>query len=195
MSSITDHLLRARAAQGAPLRHPLYAPCLPCKPENIPAFLRANARWAPFALVYNAERNKFDKVPRRADNVRANLSTARPEEWFPFSEALGAYQKHPTTVHGIGYLMNPPHGVVGVDLDRCSDMRGRPEPWAAEILREALRQGYYCERSPSGRGFRILYEGTVPEDWTNNERGLEVYGGHKPRFLTVTGHRVMEDML
>jgi primase-polymerase (primpol)-like protein len=188
--SITDQLLSARAANGGkPLQHPAEPFHLRCRPENIPAFLRSNRRWAPFKLVWNEKRAKYDKVPVRADGVEWNLSTANPARWFPFAEALGAYMKHMDVVHGIGYVMTGVHGVVGVDLDQCSDINGTPEPWAAEILHKALSLGYYVERSPSGKGFRVFYEGQA-DDWVNNERGLEVYGGNAARFLTVTGHPV-----
>ena len=186
-------LFQARRANGAPLQHPLHPPHLKCKPENIPAFLRANARWAPFALVPKRDKpGKYDKVPKRADNVKWGLTTATPELWHSFAQALGAYLNHPGVVHGVGYCLTGPHGVVGVDLDNCSDIKGTPEPWAAEILRHALSLGHYCERSIGGRGFRVLYAGETPSDWVNNARGLEVYGGHAPRFVTVTGHVLRE---
>lgn len=192
----TADILAARIIYGGPLQHPIHERPLRCQPENIPAFLRRNARWAPFALVPKPGKpGKFDKVPRHAGNIQFGLSTAKPASWFSFAEALGAYQRHAGTVHGIGYCLTGPHGIVGVDLDGCSDYVGRPTPWAAEVLREAKRRGYYVERSPSGTGFRVLYAGETPEDWTNKEAGIEVYGGHDARFLTVTGHAVREVIL
>lgn len=195
MNRIAD-ILAARIITGGPLQHPIHERPLRCQPENIPAFLRQRNRWAPFALVPKPGKpGKFDKVPRNAGNIQFGLSTAKPASWFSFAEALGAYQKHAEIVHGIGYCLTGPHGVVGVDWDGCSDIVGRPTPWAAVALREAIRRGYYVERSPSGTGFRVLYEGEIPEDWTNKEAGVEVYGGHAPRFLTVTGHAVREVIL
>lgn len=194
----TSDILAARIIYGGPLQHPIHERPLRCQPENIPAFLRQHARWAPFALVPKPGKpGKFDKVPRNARNIQFGLSTAKPASWFTFAEALGAYQKHAGIVHGIGYCMTGPHGVVGVDWDGCSDIVGRPtNPWVAEALREAKRRGLYVERSPSGTGFRVFYRGETAEDWTNKAGfEVEVYGGHCARFLTVTGCVVREVIL
>jgi primase-polymerase (primpol)-like protein len=160
-------------------------------PANIPGFLKAHSRWAPFTLQLNTRRNKYDKIPKRADNVQANLSTNAPTRWFNFDAAVEAYHRHPGVVHGVGYCLTGPHGVVGVDMDGCSDTAGKPIDWALDVLHEALARGYYCERSPSGRGFHVFYEGKS-DDWTDHDVGIEVYGGHGARFLTVTGHLITE---
>ena len=43
------------------------------------------------------------------------------------------------------------------------------------------------EVSPSGSGLRILALGKFHTDWNNHDIGIEVYSGHTPRFLTITG--------
>lgn len=150
---------------------------------RIPEALRAAARWAPWRAVWSAKRGKWDKVPARADNPAVGLSTARPEAWFTFDAALAALRRAPGLA-GIGYVMTGAHGVVCIDLDDCVDDAGEPVAWAREVI-DALAS--YTERSPGGRGFRVAVLGQVPGDWTNHERGIEVYGGHAPRFLTITG--------
>lgn len=150
---------------------------------RIPEALRAAARWAPWRALWNAKRGKWDKVPARADNPSIGLSTARPEQWFKFDAALAALKRAPGLA-GVGYVMTGPHGLVCVDLDECVDAEGDPVPWAREVI-QLLDS--YTERSPGGRGFRIAVYGQVAGDWTNHEKGIEVYGGHAPRFLTITG--------
>lgn len=153
---------------------------------GIPSALRASPRWAPWAGVWNAKRGKYDKIPRRASNHQVGLSSAEPGRWSPFDEALNSYQGHPTELAGIGYCMTGPHGIVGVDLDDCV-IDGAPAPWAEDVIK-AL--GSYTERSPSGNGYRVMGWGSTSSDWTNHDVGIEVYGGHEPRFLTITGEHL-----
>ena len=87
---------------------------------------------------------------------------------------------------GIGYLMTGGFDLVGIDLDRCVTPDGQVAPWAQEIVDTV---GSYAEVSPSGNGLRVFAGGAAVCDWTNHERGIEVYAGHTPRFLTVTGQR------
>lgn len=149
--------------------------------------LIANPRWAPWVAIWNAKRLKWDKVPRQTDNPACGLSSAKPEQWSTFEAALAAYCDDPLTLQGLGYCMTDPHGIVGVDLDNCVDDAGHPLPWAAEVIAEL---NSYTERSPSGKGFRIMCAAAIEQDWTNNERGIEVYGGHAARFLTITGQHL-----
>jgi hypothetical protein len=157
-------------------------PLRPFVGANIPDELRAQSRWAPWRAQWNDKRQKWDKIPCQANGY--GLSTAKPERWLGFDAALAAFKARPDAFAGIGYVMTGPHGLVGTDLDGCVNTDGTIEPWAAEVV-AALDS--YTEVSPSGRGLRIFTTGEVPEDWTNHEIGIEVYAGHEPRFLTVTG--------
>ncbi len=155
--------------------------------EGIPFELQAKSRWAPWVGVWNEKRHKFDKIPRRASNPGVGLSSAKPEQWSEFDVALKSYSNNQQVLSGIGYCMTGPHGIVGVDLDDCV-LDGKPNAWAAQII-QALDS--YTERSPSGNGFRVMGQGATVTDWTNHDVGIEVYGGHEPRFLTITGEHLM----
>lgn len=154
--------------------------------DGIPQALREQKRWAPWRAVWNAKRQKYDKVPHRADAPNYGISTAKPELWATFDAALAACQGHPNLFAGIGYVMTGPHGVVGTDLDNCVD-RGVIAPWAAEVVAQLAS---YTEISPSGNGLRILSFGELSADWNNHETGIEIYGGNEARFLTVTGEHL-----
>lgn len=154
--------------------------------DGIPQVLRAQKRWAPWRAVWNAKRQKYDKVPHRADAPNYGISTAKPEQWATFELALAACQAHPKLFAGIGYVMTGPHGVIGTDLDNCVD-KGVVAPWAAEVVAQLAS---YTEISPSGNGLRILSFGDLPADWNNHETGIEIYGGNEARFLTVTGEHL-----
>ena len=157
-------------------------PLRPFVGANIPPELRSRARWAPWRAQWNEKRGKWDKIPCSPSGY--GLSTAKPERWLGFDTASRALQARPEAFAGLGYVMTGPHGLVGVDLDGCVGADGTIASWAAEIV-DGLAS--YAEVSPSGNGVRIFCTGEVPEDWTNHEQGIEVYGGHEPRFLTVTG--------
>lgn len=163
------------------------AALLTLQPEHIPAALRGAPRWAPFKAPWNPKRGKFDKVP--CTRGGQGLSTARPEHWMSFEAATQAWRARPDLFAGIGYLLTGEHGVVGVDLDGCVTLGAHGgvqlEPWAAEVVREL---GGFAEVSLSGTGAHVMSLGRTGADWTNHERGIEVYAGHEPRFLTMTGH-------
>lgn len=163
-------------------------PLRPFVGANIPPELRAHARWAPWRAQWNEKRQKWDKIPCQANGY--GLSTAKPERWLTYPAALAALQARPDQFAGLGYCMTGPHGLVGTDMDGCVNADGSIEPWAREVV-DALDS--YTEVSPSGRGLRVFTLGEVPEDWTNHDIGIEVYAGHEPRFLTVTGEVISTD--
>lgn len=158
-------------------------------PAIVPSYMAEQRRWAPWRAQWSAGRGKWDKIPVRADQPEIGLSSASPERWTTLEAALAACRKHPDITAGIGFCLTGLRGVVAIDLDGCSDLDGNPAPWAAEILSGARQHGGYCERSPSGTGFRIFMQG-VTEDWTNHTQGIEVYAGNAARFVTVTGHEL-----
>jgi len=154
--------------------------------RSIPQVLKDQNRWAPWIALWNDKRQKYDKVPRRADVPEYGLSTADPSRWFSFAAALATFRRESPPLAGVGYVMTGAHGIVGVDLDDCIT-DGQLAPWAREVV-DALHS--YTEISPSGRGLRIFIVGEVT-DWMNHTVGIEVYGGTAPRFLTITGEHLV----
>jgi hypothetical protein len=152
----------------------------------IPESLKAQKRWAPWRAVLNEKKGKFDKIPHSPTNPEFGISTAKPERWGTYAQALKAYKANPTKFAGVGYVMTNPHGVVGVDLDNCV-AGGVVAPWAQDIVDKLAS---YTELSPSGRGLRILASGEIPDDWNNHDIGVEIYAGNEARFLTVTGEHL-----
>ena len=51
---------------------------LPVDSRSIPQWLRDQKRWAPWRARWNATREKFDKIPVRADRPEYGISTASP---------------------------------------------------------------------------------------------------------------------
>lgn len=163
-------------------------PLLSPVPDGIPERMRLLRRWAPWRAEWNAKKQKWGKIPHRASRPEHGLSNKNAAGWVTFDEAMAVYRAHPDKFAGVGYLMTGPHGVTGIDLDHCRDAAtGEIADWALEI---AAKVESYTEVSPSGTGLHIMVEGDTPEDWTNHDVGVEVYGGNEARFLCVTGRRL-----
>lgn len=168
--------------------NPNLPPLLPVNVDGIPASLLDAPRWAPWRAVWDPKKQKYEKIPHRADRPAAGLSNKSTKGWSAFHVAMAAYLQQPDKFAGVGYLMTGPHGVVAVDLDHCRDAAtGDIAPWAGEVI---AKLDSYTEISPSGTGLRVMFAGEVDRDWTNHEVGIEVYGGVDARFVTITGARV-----
>jgi hypothetical protein len=166
-------------------KHP---PIIPPAPDGVPSEMRALRRWAPWRAEWNEKKQKWTKIPHKAARPEFGLSNKSTIGWVSFDEAMAVYLAHPDKFAGVGYLMTDPHGIIGTDLDNCRDpATGKLDDWAAEVVEQL---GTYTEVSPSGTGVHAMSLGNVPEDWTNHERGIEVYGGNEARFLCVTGQRL-----
>lgn len=152
--------------------------------DGIPASLKTDNRWAPWAAVWNDKRQKFDKVPRRADRPAYNLSTDKVE-WYPFDLAVKGFQALGTQ-GGVGYLLTGVENFIGIDLDDCV-RNGKVAKWAQTIVDQA---NTYTEISPSGNGLRLFLLGECDDEFSNHDQGIEVYSGKSPRFLTVTGQHL-----
>lgn len=149
----------------------------------VPDALKALRRWAVWRAVWNEKRGKYDKIPYNPV-THVGLSTKTPDAWFDFDTALQAHTSSERYA-GVGLVLTGLHTLVGIDLDNCIQ-NSVVVPWAQDIIDRACA---YTEVSPSGNGIRILGLGSTDSDFTNHERGIEVYNGHTPRFLTVTGDR------
>ena len=151
------------------------------KPQHIPQQLKDMRRWAPWKAVWNETRQKYDKIPYHPDHY--GLSTKDVKRWVDFDTANSSQRLNPGKYKGVGFVLTDITDVVGIDLDNCVK-DGVIAPWAEDII-DAM--GSYTEYSPSGNGIRILATGTFHTDWNNHDIGIEVYAGHAPRFLTITG--------
>ena len=158
---------------------------LPPKLDLTPTALRSMP-WAVWkAEPREGKPDKFSKAPRCPHTGR-KIGANQPEKFGTFDEAKNAYESGFYT--GVGVLLNGT-GIVGVDIDDYSDiftLRPEVKLW----VQEAINQGAYCEKSPSGKGLRLFMIGKLPASGRKSA-GLEIYDNR--RFLTVTGHVVFAD--
>ena len=146
-------------------------------------------RWVPYKLVYNPNREKFDKVPH---NGRHGLSTKDSTDWLTFPNAWEASSGYGLSGVGIvltGGIELAGWTLVGLDFDQV-DFDSFTPPFKT-----------YTELSPSKIGVRSFV--WVPTPWAHGLADttvsypgcdhLEIYIGTAARFLTVT-FEVIDDL-
>lgn len=151
---------------------------LKVKPENIPEKLKGLKRW----VVWKGEKRegKTTKIPYNAKN--SNMAKSNdPETWTGFKTAFNAYKSN--GFDGIGFVLSKDDSLCGWDFDRCRDKKtGETDPKIKGYIKGL---NSYAEVSPSGTGFRIILNATLPP--TGRKKGqFEVY--ENGRYLTITGH-------
>lgn len=116
--------------------------------DNIPKYIRDIGK---FCLWRYEERNgKFTKVPYQVNGCKAKPNN--PSTFTTFETVM----KSTTKFDGIGLgIFN---GISAIDIDHCIDKDGNFSELAQNIV--TLFDGCYVEKSPSGRGLRILFLAT-----------------------------------
>ncbi|GIV60279.1 MAG: hypothetical protein KatS3mg043_1368 [Rhodothermaceae bacterium] len=148
---------------------------LPLIVENVPAALRERPQWVVWRLEKN-EKGELTKPPYCARAPHCKASTTNSATWGTFEEAVRAYEAG--RADGIGYVLTEEDPFVGLDLDDVDEETARA---VLDLVPT------YCERSPSGRGYRLIARGEKPTD--NCKKGrFEIYDTR--RYLTITGHRL-----
>ncbi|SFL66954.1 hypothetical protein SAMN04487950_4544 [Halogranum rubrum] len=148
--------------------------------ESIPDELVDRPQWVCWR---RAERDgKATKIPV-VPGVGSFASSTDPETWADFETAVAYLERG--RADGVGFVFTEADPIVGVDLDDCRDPEtGDVDDDAKDII---TRLDSYTEVSPSGTGYHVLIQGSLPEG--RNRRGkIECYD--TARFFTVTGDRV-----
>ena len=158
--------------------------------NNLPAELRESGLFCCWRYETRPGTDKPTKVPYNPRTGGGAQST-NPGTFAPLSVALEAAERGQYDGVGVGVF----NGLGAIDIDHCLDDNGRPSELARDIA--GTIHGY-TERSPSGKGLRILF--TVPDGfqydkaryYINNQRlGLEVYvAGATQKYVTVTGDAI-----
>lgn len=149
--------------------------------DRIPPELRRLPRWLGWRSVERLGKPKPAKVPVSPATGRpARVNDPRSAGSFAAAHELYRAGR----CDGVGFLLVPADGIVGIDLDGCRDPEtGRLESWAEAIV-TALDS--YAEVSPSGTGVRVFARGRLAADGRCRQGRIELYD--RGRFLTVTGH-------
>lgn len=108
------------------------------------------------------------KRPMTVDGYPA--SSTNPSTWAEYSSVKDG---------PMGFMLGAGFGCI--DLDCCLNKKGRPYPWAQEILKSA--PGAFVERSVGGHGLHIF--GLLPEAPGKVLGRVEYYS--RDRFIRMTG--------
>lgn len=150
--------------------------------ENVPAELRAEARWVCWRREERG--GKATKLPVDARTGRMAKSTD-PATWATFEEAVAAVGRW--RCDGVGFVFGPDRAFTGLDLDHVI-VDGALDAAYRWVVEEA---GTYTEVSPSGDGLHLIFRGSKP-DWARRSRkgqpgGRVVEMYDRDRYFTVTG--------
>ena len=150
--------------------------------EGIPAELKGLDQWVLWDYVLKG--NDWTKPPYRAKNNE-------PSTWDKYAAVISRYKGNGGFA-GVGFVFSPDDPYCGIDLDECIDPQtDRPSDQAAAII---SRLASYCEKSPSGRGVKLIVRARKPDGrckFAFNAPGLkqvEVYD--RLRYFTITGRRL-----
>lgn len=162
-----------------------------------PNWLKPNFNEIPDALkkqpwaVWKAEprikdekpTGKYNKAPRNPTTGR-KVGANKPDDFGTYAQAIEAYGTGHYT--GVGVLLTG-NGITGVDIDDAPETLSKYKD-IQDWLEHAIDSGAYCEKSPSGNGFRLFIYAALPKNCRKKFGPLEIYDD--VRFLTVTGNIV-----
>jgi len=211
MTRIPEQSKRSGKIEGAkpPARPEVENTKLPDVPQNSKAVPKTMTTTRPdFAVLYRVLGDiagaraflvwravprgdgSFDKMPCNPDNgSTAKPNSARDRAVLTLREAEAAVDRlrGEGVEAGVGVLCSRA-GITALDLDRVIKVNGRQtvEGWA-----DWLAAASYAERSPGGKGLRVLFLG-VPSEVAAISNGHErnqigVYGDRAAKFVTLTG--------
>ena len=129
-------------------------------------------RWCVWVAKPKAN-GKVDKIPHNGIKF---IRTTEPDTWLTFDQAKKVYEGG--QYNGVGRLAEKV-GLAFIDID------------GSKQLPEDVKElgATYCEKSPSGKGLRLVYKvDDIPS--RDLKEPFEVYVGNSPRFLTITGNAV-----
>lgn len=158
----------------------------------IPAYLKTLRNWLVWKLTTIPGEEKPRKIPYYANGkVRKSGASDDRDNLVTFDEA----ERVALNWSGYGFALFADTGVTAVDFDYCVDERGLVDP---RVL--ALVAGTYAELSPSGRGVRAFFKGTLQSRKDNDPKdsrvpeaewfAVEFFG--TSGYVTVTGN-VLEE--
>ena len=160
---------------------------------TLPEDLTEAAQWIVWQYEPGNRRWKWDgqgkpdKVPVHPYKLH-KLSWGDSATWMSFDDALAAYRANPA-INGIGIVLTPELGLVGVDMDHAIDRSSfTVSEWAMKHLRDF---GSYSEVTVGGDGYRVFLRGSLPVDAPKKVGDREIYD--RGRFLTVTGNSLGDD--
>lgn len=145
--------------------------------DNIPLELRQRLQWVVWRYETLAN-GKLTKVPYTPAGTHASVTD--PATWCDFVTACEAARA--VNMSGIGFVLTHGDPYCIIDLDNKLDKPIDADEWK---VHERILNAFPCytERSVSGRGYHIVFRGTLAQ---GRRRGnVEVYSAE--RYMAFTG--------
>lgn len=151
---------------------------------RIPQEMREAVRW----LLWRREtrNDKPTKVPYSAKTGH-KADVTNPLDWSTFDDVLATYEAFAARgehgYHGIGFVLGG--GFAGADFDASDDPQviAYQDHWIRALAS-------YTERSPSGKGFHVIFKAVILKGRRSQDVKAEIYGD--ARFFTMTGDVVWD---
>ncbi|NOE32315.1 hypothetical protein [Ruegeria sp. HKCCD7318] len=142
--------------------------------DRIPEILKKTLLWAPIGP---------DKVAKHAHDPKYNAKVNDPSTWGDFPTVRAKVNGDPTIA---GRLNGE---VIVIDLDGTEVLP--PDSLVKqkhhEVLKRAYQAGHYIEHSQSGKGYHIVFQGTLPFDGRKSTaHQVEIYTAK--RYFAFTGN-------
>jgi P4 family phage/plasmid primase-like protien len=121
-------------------------------------------QWFVWRLTWDAEENKFQKVPCYPDGSKFRMDASDSSNWQTFAAARATLHRLRTLNDGyaytLGFWLTRDTGYWFFDIDKCLS-NGQLSPLAQQLT--AGFTGCAWEWSSSGTGLHLFGRGTVPE--------------------------------
>jgi len=146
--------------------------------KRIPIEMRAVPNWLVWRLEHAPGRPKPTKIPYHP--VTGAKMSVTKDDGTTFKVACET-MLNGGNYNGVGYILKKGGPFTAFDLD---DPEG-------DNVKAAYQQSIlerfpsYTERSPSGKGIRIIVKGTLPKGIARKDLGVEIYP--HDRYVTMTG--------
>lgn len=153
--------------------------------DNLPIALRENGKFCFWKYEERLGQEKPAKVPYQINGNRAQPNNEKT--FTDYATVIEVVKRFDGL--GIGIFK----GFSAIDIDYCINEDGTLSPLSKAVV--DLFDGCYMEKSPSGKGLRILFKASgfkynTAKYYINNIHiGVEVYVyGVTKKFVTVTGN-------
>lgn len=150
--------------------------------------------WVLWQWEWRPRTENWTKPPFMLSGAKAESDN--PLTWSSHAKVVEKLQRSNGSFDGIGFVVKGVDDMVFVDLDQCLDRNGQPDAWAQVWLEAA--NGSYVERTPSGKGLRIIgvcSGASLQRKWTIPDAcdgaAIEIYR-NCARYVTVTGAQIGE---
>jgi P4 family phage/plasmid primase-like protien len=149
-------------------------------------------QWFVWRLKWNADENKYDKVPCYPDGSPYRMDAQEPANWMTYDQACTSLAWHRSRSDGftytLGFMLTASTGYWFLDIDKCVS-NAQLSKLATDLC--ASFPGAAWEWSSSGNGLHIFGRGVIPKhrmkDRFKPRLNLEFYSDKRGIAFGLTG--------